>query len=195
MLIEYRGKVPRVAASAFVAPTALLIGDVEIDEDANVWFNAVLRADNGTIRVGARASIQDNAVIHAHENAVTSIGVDATIGHCTVIENSVVEAGALVGSNAVVLSGAWIGEHAMVSAGSVVTAGQTVPARVIAAGSPAAVRRRLGDDACAFAEHAAREHHAMSQDYLHDGIGQPLDHEVRSTSRRRGSTVRAKAPT
>src|SRR5260370_32198884 len=136
MLIEYRGKMPRVSASAFVAPTALLVGDVGVGEDANVWFGVVLRADNGKIRIGARASIQDNAVVHAHESAVTSVGEDATIGHCAVLENCVIEAGALIGSNAVVLERALVGEHAVVSAGSAVTHGSGVDPHVVAARSP-----------------------------------------------------------
>lgn len=192
MLIEYRGKTPHVAASAFIAPTALLIGDVEVDEEANVWFGAVLRADNGTIRIGARASIQDNAVVHAHESAATSVGEDATVGHCAVLENCVIEQGVLVGSNAVVLDGAIVREHAVISAGSVVTVGTVIEPRVIAAGSPAVMRRHLDDAACAFSEHAAHEHLAMSRDYLQDGIGIPLHHEVHTTNRRASQVIRAK---
>jgi carbonic anhydrase/acetyltransferase-like protein (isoleucine patch superfamily) len=192
MLFEYRGRMPRVAASAFIAPTALLVGDVVVDEEANVWFGAVLRADNGAIRIGARASVQDNAVVHAHESAITSIGSDATIGHCAVLENCVIEAGALVGSNAVVLDGAVVREHAVISAGSVVTVGAEVEPRVIAAGSPAVTRRRLDESACAFSEHTAHEHREMARDYLRDGIGVPLGHDVRSTKARPGLVVRAK---
>lgn len=192
MVIEYRNKTPNIAASAFIAPTALLIGDVEVGEEANVWFGAVLRADNGSIRIGARASVQDNAVVHAHENEVTSVGEDATVGHCTVLENCVIEQGVLIGSNAVVLAGAVVHEHAVVSAGSVVTAGSEIEPRVFAAGAPAVVRRHLDEAACAFSEHAAHEHLAMSRDYLHDGIGIPLHHEVHSAKVRPPQVVRAK---
>ena len=194
MLIEYRGKTPRVAASAFVAPTALLIGDVDVEDEANIWFGAVLRADNGTIRIGARSSIQDNAVVHAHQRAVTSVGEDATIGHCAVLENCVIGEGALIGSNTVVLAGALVGEHAVISAGSVVTVNSAIVPRVVAAGSPAVTRRCLEERAADFSEHAAREHLAMARDYLRDGIGGPLQHEVRSTKRRPFMTVRAKTP-
>lgn len=193
MLIEYRGKTPRVAASAFIAPTALLIGDVEVDEDANVWFGAVLRADNGAIRIGARASVQDNAVVHAHESGVTYIGDDATVGHCAVLENCVIEKGVLIGSNAVVLNGALVREHAVISAGSIVTVGSVIEPRVIAAGAPAVMRRHLCDEtACAFSEHAAHEHVAMSRDYLRNGIGAPLHHQVHSPERKAPQVVRAK---
>lgn len=192
MLIEYRGKTPRVAASAFIAPSANLIGDIEVDEEASIWFNAVLRADNGAIRVGPRASIQDNAVVHAHESALTTIGADATVGHCAVVENCTIDDGALVGSNAVVLDRARVGEHAMIAAGSVVTAGAVIPPRAVAAGSPAVVRKVLDEVACGFSEHTAHEHCAMARDYLRDGIGVPLDHDVRSTHRR-ATAVRAKA--
>ncbi|MGH7755852.1 MAG: gamma carbonic anhydrase family protein, partial [Vulcanimicrobiaceae bacterium] len=86
MIVEYRGKRPKVAPSAFVAPTAVLIGDVEIGEESSIWFGAVLRGDNGPIRVGARSSVQDNAVIHVSEECRTVIGNDVTIGHCVCME-------------------------------------------------------------------------------------------------------------
>ena len=192
MLIEYRGKTPRVAASAFVAPTAILIGDVDVDEEATIWFGAILRADNGAIRIGARASVQDNAVVHAHENTVTSVGADATVGHCAVLENCTIDRGALIGSNAVVLDGARVKEHAVISAGSVVTVGSQIDPSVIAVGSPAVTRRHLDRASAAFSEHAAHEHLTTSRDYLRDGIGMPIHHEVRSTHRRPPQTVKAK---
>ncbi|MGZ3541677.1 MAG: gamma carbonic anhydrase family protein, partial [Vulcanimicrobiaceae bacterium] len=125
----------------------------------------------------------------------TSVGADATIGHCAVLENCVIEQGALIGSNAVVLDGARVREHAVVSAGSVVTVGSEIEPRVIAVGSPAVTRRHLDDAACAFSEHAAHEHLAMSRDYLRDGIGIPLHHDVHSTKRRTPLVVRARPQT
>src|SRR5215472_11187213 len=110
MFIEYRGKTPRVAASAFVAPSAMLIGDVSVGEESSIWFGVVLRADGGSIRVGARSAVEDNAVVHATEGGRTVIGDDVTIGHCAVLDDCTIEAGALIGSNAVVLQGAVVGE-------------------------------------------------------------------------------------
>src|SRR5471030_1676351 len=109
MFIEYNGKSPKVHPSAFIAPTAVLIGDVEVGEESSVWFGAVIRADNGPIRIGARSNVQDNAVIHVGENSQTIIGNDVTIGHCALMEDCVIEDGALIGSNAVILNYARIG--------------------------------------------------------------------------------------
>ena len=94
MFVEYRGKAPRVAARAFIAPTAVLIGDVLVGEEASIWFGVVLRADKGTIRIGARSSIQDNAVVHASERGSTRIGNDVTVGHCAVLDDCTIEDGA-----------------------------------------------------------------------------------------------------
>ncbi len=87
MIIEYRGKRPQVDPSAFVAPNAVLIGDVEVGPESSIWFGAVLRGDNGPIRVGARTSIQDNAVVHVSDESGTHIGDDVTVGHCAVMED------------------------------------------------------------------------------------------------------------
>ena len=100
MFIEYDGKVPRISETAFVAPTAMLIGDVEVGDRASIWFGVVLRADNGTIRIGARSAIEDNAVVHAREGRITTVGDDATVGHCAVLDDCTIGKGALVGSNA-----------------------------------------------------------------------------------------------
>ena len=120
MIIEYRGKRPKVAASAFVAPSAVLIGDVEVGPESSIWFGAVLRGDNGPIRVGARTSIQDNAVVHVSEGGGTFVGDDVTVGHCAVMEDCRIEQHALIGSNATLLNGCTVGEGALIAAGSVV---------------------------------------------------------------------------
>ncbi len=86
-IIEYKGKRPKVHPSAFLAPTAVLIGDVEIGPESSIWFGAVLRGDNGPIRIGARTSIQDNCVIHVSEGGRTQIDDDVTVGHAAVMED------------------------------------------------------------------------------------------------------------
>ena len=104
------------AASAFVAPTAVVIGDVEVGEEASIWFGTVIRGDNGPIRIGARTSVQDNSVIHVSEGNQTLIGDDCTIGHCVTMEDCTIENGALVGSNAVVLNDAVVGSRSLIAA-------------------------------------------------------------------------------
>jgi carbonic anhydrase/acetyltransferase-like protein (isoleucine patch superfamily) len=166
MFFEYRGKRPKVHPSAFVAPTATLIGDVEVGEESSIWFGAVLRGDNGPIRVGARTSVQDNAVIHVSEGASTIVCDDVTIGHAAVMEDCTIGNHALIGSNAVILNGAAVGEGALIAAGSVVSVSERIPARVVAAGAPAKVKKPLGGDAALWIEVAAEKYVQLSRRYL-----------------------------
>ena len=140
ILVELSGKRPIVAADVFIAPTAVLIGDVTIERGASVWFGAVLRGDFGRIVIGAGSCVQDNAVIHTAEELPTLVGSDVTIGHLAMSEGCVVEDRALVGMGSVVLQGARIGTGAMLAAGSVVVEGSEIPPGVLAAGIPATVR-------------------------------------------------------
>ena len=181
MIIEYRGKRPKVAASAFIAPTAVLIGDVEVGEEASIWFGTVIRADNGPIRIHARANVQDNSVVHVSENSETVIEEGATIGHCAILEDCRIGRGALIGTNAVVLNGASVGENTLVAAGSVVGANAQIPARVVVAGSPAVVKKQLEGPAVGWVEHAGPEYVHLSRSYLRHGIGDPAMHEVTET--------------
>jgi carbonic anhydrase/acetyltransferase-like protein (isoleucine patch superfamily) len=178
MIIEYHGKRPKIAATAFVAPTAVLIGDVEIGEESSIWFGTVLRGDNGPIRIGARTSIQDNSIIHVSNGKRTVIGDDCTIGHCAVLEDCTIENGALIGSNAVVLNDAVVGSKSLIGAGSVVAANARIPAAVVAVGSPALVKKKVEGDAIWWVEHAAPEYVALSRSYLDHGIGDPEMHEI-----------------
>ncbi|MBV8150288.1 MAG: gamma carbonic anhydrase family protein [Candidatus Eremiobacteraeota bacterium] len=178
MFIEYRGKRPQVAASAFIAPTAVLIGDVEIGEESSVWFGAVLRGDNGPIRVGSRTSIQDNSVLHVSEGCSTIVGSDVTVGHSVTMEDCTIEDWALIGSNAVVLNGAVVGRKSLIGAGSVVGANVQIPPLVVAAGAPAKVRKPLEGEAVNWCEHAPPEYVKLSRSYLHQGIGDPELHEL-----------------
>ncbi len=178
MIIEYKGKTPQIHPSAFVAPTAVLIGDVEIGEEASIWFGTVIRGDNGPIRVGARANVQDNAILHVSENNRTVIGEDVTIGHGAVLEDCTIEKGALIGTNATVLNGAIVGARALIAAGSVVASGARIPAETVAAGSPAVVKKKLEGAAVWWVEAAGPEYVHLSRSYLQHGIGDPEMHEL-----------------
>ncbi|MFN2449838.1 MAG: gamma carbonic anhydrase family protein [Candidatus Baltobacteraceae bacterium] len=171
MIIEYRGRLPKVDPSAFVAPTAVLIGDVEVGAEASIWFGAVLRGDNGPIRIGARSSIQDNAVIHVSEHGSTIVGNDVTVGHCAVMEDCRIEAHALIGSNAVVLGGATVGEGSLIAAGSVVGEGAQIPPGVLAAGAPAKVKKAIEGEAANWIAISADEYVKLSRTYLDAGLG------------------------
>ena len=173
MILTYRGKTPKVHPSAFIAPTATIIGDVEIGAEASVWFGAVIRGDNGPIRIGAGTNVQDNAVIHVSHGAATTLEDNVTVGHCAIMEDCVIGAGALIGSNAVVLNGAKVGARVLVAAGSVVAANADIPPAVVVAGAPAKVKKELDATSAAWVDHGGAEYVTLSRSYLAEGIGKP----------------------
>jgi carbonic anhydrase/acetyltransferase-like protein (isoleucine patch superfamily) len=178
MIIEYKGKTPEIHHSAFVAPTAVLIGDVVVGEEASIWFGTVVRGDNGPIRIGARANVQDNAVLHVSENNKTIIGEDVTIGHGAVLEDCTIEKGALIGTKVTVLNGATVGSRALIAAGSVVGAGAKIPPETVAAGAPAVVKKKLEGASVWWVDAAGPEYVHLSRSYLQHGIGDPEMHEL-----------------
>lgn len=143
MEFELGGHRPKVHPDAYIAPTAVLIGDVEIQAGASVWFGAVLRADEAQIQVCEGANVQDNAVIHCAEDLPTIIEREASVGHSALLEGCVVETGAVVGMGATMLQRSRLGAGAMLAAGSVLREGAQVPPGHMAAGVPASVKKRL----------------------------------------------------
>ncbi len=178
MVIAFRGKHPKIHPTAFIAPTAVLIGDVEVGEESSIWFGAVLRGDNGPIRIGARTSVQDNAVLHV--TTLTQIDDDVTIGHAAVMEDCHVKRHALIGSNAVLLNGCVIGEGSLVAAGSVVGERVEIPDHVLAAGVPAKVKKPIEGEAATWIKIAAEEYVHLSRAYLAESIGTPAEHTEQS---------------
>ena len=166
MRMAWRGKSPRVAEDAFVAPTAVLVGDVVIESGASVWFGAVLRADFAPILVRRGANVQDNVVVHVDGEHPMIIGENATIGHAAVLESCDVRRGAVVGMKAVVMNGATVGEESMVAAGAVVTEGMQIPAGHLVAGVPAVVKKALDGRALEWVRMAAPEYRELAQEYL-----------------------------
>jgi len=140
---ELAGKRPSVHPEAYIAPTAVLIGDVEVGAHASVWFGAVLRGDEARITVGEGANVQDNAVIHCAHDLPTVIEHDASVGHSAQLEGCVVETGAVVGMGATMLQRSRLGAGSMLAAGAVLAEGQAVPPGHMAAGVPATVRKAL----------------------------------------------------
>ena len=143
LIVEFEGRRPQIAESAYIAPNATVIGDVTIGEEANIWYGAVLRGDAGAIAIGARTSVQDNVVVHVNGRHDTLVGADVVIGHGVVLEGCTIGDGALLGMNATILSGATIGPGALIAAGAVVREGGVVPAGSLAAGVPAEVKKEL----------------------------------------------------
>jgi carbonic anhydrase/acetyltransferase-like protein (isoleucine patch superfamily) len=150
--VTFAGKTPRVHPTAFVAPGAQLIGDIEIGAGASIWYNCVLRGDVNRIRIGARTNIQDGSVIHVdspkpghEEGHATLIGEEVLIGHLAMVHGCVLEDRAFVGLGSIVMDGCRIESDAMLAAGAMLTPGKTIPARQLWAGRPAKHVRDLGE--------------------------------------------------
>ncbi|MBV9411290.1 MAG: gamma carbonic anhydrase family protein [Acidimicrobiia bacterium] len=142
-LFEFDAKAPEVHPTAFVAPTATLVGDVIIEEGASVWYGAVLRADYSPVIVRAGANVQDGSVLHGPPGMPTEIGRGATVAHLCLVHGAVVGEEALVANGCTVLDGAHIGARTMIAAHSLVAANAEIPDEVLAAGSPAVVKRPI----------------------------------------------------
>ena len=165
-LIAFEGKTPQIAEDVYLAPTAVLIGDVVLEPRVSVWFGAVLRADFNRIVVGAGSCVQDNVVIHTSKQLPTIIGSDVVIGHLAYLEACEVGAGAVVGAGSLILPGAKVGRRAVVAAGSVVKQGMVIPPEVLIAGVPAEVKKPLSGNSKVWVEQAAQEYNLLRLRYL-----------------------------
>ncbi len=160
-----------IAPTAFVAPGAILVGEVSLGDRASVWYGCVLRGDIEPIRIGPRTNIQDGTVVHVDIDQPAIIGSDVSIGHRSVVHGCVVEDGAMIGMGAVVLSGARIGSEALIAAGAVVTERFVVPARALVAGVPGKVVGEL-DDALLDRVRFSKDHYvAVAARYLAGELG------------------------
>jgi carbonic anhydrase/acetyltransferase-like protein (isoleucine patch superfamily) len=139
-LFEFEGKRPRIHPTAFVAPTATLIGEVTVEQDASVWYGAVLRADFAPIIIRKGANVQDGSVLHAQSEMPVEIGAGATVAHLCVIHSAILGEECVIANAATVLDGARVGSRAMIAAGAVIRAGTQIPDGVLAAGVPAVVK-------------------------------------------------------
>lgn len=174
LLLPFRARYPKVASDAFLAPTAVLIGDVTVGPEASVWFGAVLRGDHidHGITVGARTSIQDNCVIHVGDWQPTVIGADVTVGHGAKFESCTIEDGAVIGMNAVILKEALVGAGSIVAANSVVLEGSRIPPGSLVAGVPGRVKKSLSGSAEAWSRRSSDHYVTLSKDYLQQGLGE-----------------------
>lgn len=144
MILAFRGFKPKVDKTAFVAPTADLIGRVTVGRHASIWHGVVLRGDINRVVVGDRSNVQDNSVFHVEKSKACILKSSVTVGHMANVHGCVVEDFALIGIGAIILNGAVIGEQSIVGAGSVVLEGTKVPPRSLVVGTPGKVVRKLG---------------------------------------------------
>ena len=172
--MRYEGIHPKVASDAFIAPTAVIIGDVEIGSEASIWFGCVLRGDSNSIRIGARTNIQDGTVIHVnHERegaagTKTTIGADVTVGHMALLHACTVEDGAFIGMKACLMDGVYVESGAMVAAGALVTPGKRIRKGELWAGSPAKLMRPLTDKEAAYFGYSAKHYCEVAATYRKD---------------------------
>lgn len=165
MIFEYKGHKPKIGKNVFIAPTATVIGNVEIKDHASIWYGTVLRGDMAPITVGERTNIQDNCTVHTDYNKPAVIGNNVTVGHNAVVHGCVVEDNCLIGINAVVLSGAWIKTGAVVAAGSVVKHGQVIEPFHLVAGIPAELKRKLSDTTLEKRKKTAEHYMVISREH------------------------------
>jgi carbonic anhydrase/acetyltransferase-like protein (isoleucine patch superfamily) len=157
--------VPEIDASAYVAPSATVVGQVKLAAGTSVWFGTVLRGDNEPINIGPNSNVQDGAVLHTDPGYPMVLGEHVTVGHQAMLHGCTIGDGSLVGMQAVVLNGARIGRDCLVGAGALVTEGKEFPDRSLIVGSPAKVVRELSDEAVAGLRRTAQNYVERSRQY------------------------------
>ena len=165
-ILSYQGVTPRIHPDAFVAPGAVVIGDVEIGKDSNIWFGCVLRGDVQSIRVGERTNIQDGSVIHVTRGTgPTFIGSGITVGHMALIHAATLEDDCFVGMHATIMDGAIVETGGMVAAGALITPGKRVASGQIWAGNPAKFMRALSKAERDFIPVSAENYVQLGREY------------------------------
>ena len=166
MLYKFRGYKPKISESSFIAGSADIIGNVTIEDDASIWFGAVLRGDVNSVRIGRGTNIQDNCTIHVHEdNSFVNVGEYVTVGHNVTLHGCKIGKFSLIGMGSIVLDGAEIGEQTMIGAGSLVTSNKVIPSGVLCVGSPAKVVRELTDEEKLSLRDSADNYIDLSKEY------------------------------
>ena len=177
-LRTYRDRSPRLGARVYIDPAAVLIGDVELGDDASLWPCVVARGDVNFIRIGARTNIQDGAVLHVtHDGPYTpggfplTIGADVTVGHAAVLHACTIEDACLIGMHATVLDGAHVGKNAMIGAGALVAPGKVVGAGELWIGNPARCVRKLDARQIEQLYYSAQHYVRLKDEYLRAALG------------------------
>lgn len=170
-MIAYRNHSPKIAKNVFVAPTASVIGDVEISEGSSIWFGVVLRGDVNPIRIGRGTNIQDLSVIHLNSNdspqpSSVTIGDNVTVGHRVVLHGCTIQDECLIGIGAILLDHVVVEKNSVVGAGSLVTAGTVIPSGWLAFGRPAKPVRKLTKIEIAGLALSAAHYRELAQTYL-----------------------------
>lgn len=166
VIVPFRGHVPRIDPEAWVAPGAVIVGQVTLERGVTVWYNAVIRADHEPISVGAGSNIQDGAVLHIEHGQPVVIGRDVTVGHGAIVHSATVEDGALIGMGSTVLDGSRIGERAVVGANALVTQNTTCPPESLLIGVPAKVVGQVRPEQIDYMRRNAAEYSRLGAEHL-----------------------------
>lgn len=170
MIYPLNGKKPTIDESVFIAPGARVIGDVQIGQHSSVWFNTVLRGDEGAIIVGERTNIQDNSTVHQYEGFPVILGDDITIGHNVILHGCTVKNGSLVGMGSTILDGVEIGENCFIAANTLITPGKKIPANSFVMGSPGKIVREVTENDLKILKESATVYAKNAQRYLEEKI-------------------------
>ncbi|MGR6898100.1 gamma carbonic anhydrase family protein [Rummeliibacillus sp. BSL5] len=145
MIIAFNGKNPQLEENVFIAPGSQLIGDVHVGSESTIWFNAVLRGDEGSITIGKRCSIQDNSTIHLYEGSPVVVEDEVTVGHNVILHGCKVGKRSIIGMGSTILDNTEIGEECIIGANTLIPSGKKIPPRSLVIGSPGKVVRELND--------------------------------------------------
>ena len=171
LILPYRNVLPTIADDVFVAPTATVIGDVEIGKDTNLWFGVIIRGDVNEIRIGERTNLQDGTIVHVDADTFgTYIGSDVTIGHAAIVHACTLEDFCFIGMQAIVMDGAHVESNALVAAGAVVTPGTRVKGGQVWAGVPARPIRDINDDERRLIAMVPGHYVDLAREYLDAGV-------------------------
>ncbi len=166
VILPFEGNWPEIADEAFIAPGAVVIGNVTIGAESSVWFNAVVRGDIAPIWIGDRSSVQDCTVVHVNRDAPTVIGNDVTIGHSALVHGTTIDDGVLVGMGAIVMSYSEIGAGAVIAAGALIPERVSVPANAVMVGMPAKQRSELDEQQAAHLAGIPGRYVCVSRQYI-----------------------------
>jgi carbonic anhydrase/acetyltransferase-like protein (isoleucine patch superfamily) len=167
MLLDYKGKLPKLGERVFIAEGAIIVGDVEIGDHSSVWFNAVIRGDVHHIRIGKHTNIQDGSILHVMKDQYPLILNDyVTVGHGAMLHGCEIGSNCLIGMRATILNNAKVGAHCIVAAGALITERTVIPERSLVMGMPAKVKRPLTDEEVAHIDEYARRYYQYKETYL-----------------------------
>ena len=175
LIYPFRGIWPTIAPTAYIAPGAIIIGDVTIEDECSVWSNAVLRGDMAPVYIRRGANVQENCTVHVDAETPATIGERCVIGHNAIVHGATIEPGTMVAMHATVLNRAVIGAGSIVAAAALIAEDATISPRSMVMGVPGKVRREVSDDEIARLVRNAEGYIALSREYLASGMGRVAD--------------------